>query len=185
MTSFNGKNFSPLFSRLVPCGPGPLLIAIDLSHNFVFWNSQLGLWDLTPTEDRFHFMAQVREWKTIAWDSVQELRLFFDKGANSQEGSAAYDRFKAIQYTWLRTQKMNCAWANGWLYRSLCLDHRWLLHETDVPLFDEHVFSIMLLQKPGTGGLDRETQASLQLDPIVAAMPSLHDMIFPESWRDP
>ncbi len=87
-----------------------------------------------------------------------------------------------IQDTLLRAQGFSCAWQGGWLYRSLLLDHRWLLHGFPLPLFDEYIFSIMVINL--SDGLSAaETLRWLQRDPVIAAMPVLYEGVFPESWK--
>lgn len=180
---FNPTIFWSLSGRLVPCGPTHLMIAVDLSSRFVFWDVDMATWDLIPDSKHPMLFRQIRAWQAIAWNALQQLKEFFSKGEMTLEGSAAYERFFAIQYTFMSTQSLTCAWQRGWLYRSLCLDHRWLLREIEVPLFDEFIFSIFLLAQPGTGGLDHETQAWLRKDPIISSMPALHEMVYPDSWK--
>ena len=179
---FNTRVFWALSSRLVPCGPAHLMIAIDLNSRFFWWDADLGAWDLVPEAEHKRLFNQIQAWQAVAWQALQQLAEFLEKGEKSPEGSAAFDRFFAIQYSLMRVQELSCPWQRGWLYRSLCLDHRWLLREMDVPPFDEYMFSLLLLDAPAAS-LSDETIHWLQKDPIISAMPALHDVVYPNSWK--
>jgi hypothetical protein len=179
---FDEKDFWSLAGRLVPCGPAHFMIAADLKHRLLSWCNDDQRWDFVPPVEYTRTFAEIDSWRAVAPGAVDALVSFLECEKNDPGADKHFDRFMVIQDTFMRAQGFACAWQGGWLYRSLLLDHRWLLHGFRLPPFDEYIFSVMVGSQCG-GFSDAETVRWLQKDPIIAAMPAMHEYVFPESWK--
>ena len=179
---FDPQDFWGLAGRLVPCGPAHLMVAVDLKHRLLWWDSEDGLWRFIPKEEHERRFSEIDAWRAVAPSAIDALVTFLKAKKNDFEAERQFTRFMAIQDTFMRAQHLACAWQGGWLYRSLLLDHRWLLHGFSLMTFDEFIFSVMAGHH--WGGLpDQETVRWLQRDPLIAAMPALYEYVYPESWK--
>lgn len=178
---FEFCEFRSLSNRLIPCGPGYILWAIDLRHQPHWWDVDKGQWRRTTPEDAQFRYGQVQAWRAVApkaldaWTTVLQAR-------SNDEARLAFTRFVAIEETLIETSGLHCAWQSGWLYRSLLLDHRWLLPGATTEPFCDETFKSLVLAS-WNDPHDEERLVWLRRDPVIAAMPSFHTMVYPESWK--
>ena len=179
---FDTANFWSLGDRLVPCGPASLLTAVDLKHRLLWWSHQDQAWCWVPQKDYSARFAEIAAWRSIASSAADAITSFLSCEKGDPEADRNFTRMMTIQDTFTTLQGYRCAWEGGWLYRSLLLDHRWLLRDFTLPKFDEYIFSVMVLT--ASRGHPSEYDVSLlQRDPVVAAMPSMYEYVFPLSWK--
>lgn len=179
---FDAEDFWSLGGRLVPCGPAHMMTAVDLKQRLLWWSHDDQCWGFVPGTEYERCFAEIDAWRAIAPDAVDALTKFLASGKDDPEGMVHFARLMMIQSTFLRIQGFSCPWAGGWFYRSLLLDHRWLLRGFTLPEFDEYVFTIMIADAL-RGRARKEAIYWLKRDPVIAAMPALYDMIYPESWK--
>jgi hypothetical protein len=175
-------DFWGLAARLVPCGPAHILFAVDLKRRLWWWSVEDRQWISAPENQLQRLFAEINAWRSIVPDAVDALTGFRARGLGQAASNWDFTRFTTIQDTLMRMHEFYCAWQAGWLYRSLLLDHRWLLCGFDLPGFDEYVFSTILGVSWGNTPTEH-TIRHLQQDPVITAMPALYDMVFPESWK--
>lgn len=179
---FDAEDFWSLAGRLVPCSPAHVMIAADLKHRLFWWSSDEHRWGFVPSDEYARSFGEIDAWRAVAPGAADALVSFLECKKNDSAADRHSARFMAIQDTFLRTQGYASAWQGGWLYRSLLLDHRWLLRGFSLPSFDEFIFSVMVASFWG-GYADADTARLLQQDPIIATMLAMHEHAFPESWK--
>ena len=179
---FDIHDFWSLGGRLVPCGPAHMMNAVDLSLRLWWWSSENAQWFLVPDDQYERRFAEIGAWRSIAPSAVDALATYFSCDKDSPAVANHFGRFVAIQDTFLRVQDFRCPWEGGWLYRSLLLDHRWLLPRFTLPEFDEYAFAIMITTAWG-GMPDEGTVQWLKDDPVIVEMPALYEMVYPDSWK--
>ena len=161
--------FGSLGDRLVPCGIYGTPIAVDTARRFWWWDSEKECWGLVPNDDDCtRIQRELDEWLRIAPKAVKAMADHLMSPPHS--GASHWDKFITIQETLLS------AWGfehpesgRAWLYRALTLDGRWMLTNLQIPVFDLHIFVILLNDSFGWP-LSENTKYLLRLNPVTAAM---------------
>lgn len=159
-----------------------MMIAADLKRRLLWWSHDDGRWYFVPAADYEQRFKEINAWRSIAPGAIDALVKFMESEKGDPASGLHFARFQTIQDTLVRAQNYSCAGSEGWLYRSLLLDHRWMLSGFALPQFDEFMFLVMLINT-WSGAPDEETVQGLQRDPVICAMPALYETVFAESWK--
>ena len=178
---FDLNDFWSLAGRLVPCGPAHLLTAIDLANRFWWWDPDGGQWFQVPYDCYAQRFREIDAWRAVAPEAAEALCQFLS-GPKVDPDHAAWVRLQDIQNVFLKIQGFECIWQVAYFYRSLLLDHRWLLPRHTLPGFDEYVFEVMIAMS-WQDMASEDVVPWLKRDPVICAMPAMYPITYPDSWK--